>query len=104
MLTRHSVAGQGVGRAGSGGHIAADLNEDIGRRLGRSITADDVVAALDEAYRRRGAHQFIRCDNGPELISAALKDWCRVVGTGTAYIEPGSPWQNPFVEPASANP
>ena len=72
--------------------------ESIGRRLGRSITADDVVAALDEAYRRRGAHQFIRCDNGPELVAVAIKDWCRFADTGTAYIEPGSPWQNPFVE------
>ena len=42
--------------------------------------------------------QLIRSDNGPELIAAAIKDWCRWAGTGTAYIEPGSPWQNPFVE------
>ena len=72
--------------------------ESIGRRLGRSITADDVVATLDEARRRRGAPQFITCDNGPELVAAAITDWCRFAGTGTAYIEPGSPWQNPFVE------
>ena len=72
--------------------------ESIGRRLGRSITADDVVASLDQARRRRGAPQFIRCDNGPELVAAAITDWCRFAGTGTAYIEPGSPWQNPFVE------
>jgi len=66
--------------------------------VGRSVTADDVVAALDEAYQQRGAPEFIRCDNGPELIAAAILDWCRFLGTGTAYIEPGSPWQNPFVE------
>jgi putative transposase len=72
--------------------------ESIGRRLGRSITADGVVAALDEACHRRGAPEFIRCDNGPELVATAIKDWCRLVGTGTAYMEPGSPWQNPFVE------
>ena len=72
--------------------------ESIGRRLGRSITADVVVAVLDEALRRRDAPTFIRCDNGPELVAAAIKDWCRFVGTGTLYIEPGSPWQNPFVE------
>ena len=69
--------------------------ESIGRRLGRSITAD-VVATLDEARRRRGAPQFIRCDNGPELVAAAITDWCRFAGTGTAYIEPGSPWQEPL--------
>jgi transposase InsO family protein len=37
-------------------------------------------------------------DNGPELTANALRDWCRFSGAGTAYIEPGSPWENPFVE------
>ncbi|HUZ89998.1 MAG TPA: IS3 family transposase [Candidatus Acidoferrales bacterium] len=72
--------------------------ESIGGRLSRSITADDVVSVLDQARSQRGTPEFIRCDNGPELVAAAIKDWCRFTGTGTAYIEPGSPWQNPFVE------
>jgi len=42
--------------------------------------------------------EFIRCDNGPELTANALRDWCRFSGTGTSNIEPGSPWENPFVE------
>lgn len=37
-------------------------------------------------------------DNGPELTAHALKDWCAFSRAGTAYIDPGSPWQNPFVE------
>jgi transposase InsO family protein len=37
-------------------------------------------------------------DNGPELIAWALRDWCRLHHTTTSYIEPGSPWENPFVE------
>jgi putative transposase len=37
-------------------------------------------------------------DNGSELTAHALKDWCRFSKTGTAYIDPGSPWQNPYVE------
>ncbi len=41
---------------------------------------------------------FIRCDNGPELTTNALRDWCRFSLAGSAYIEPGSPWQNPYVE------
>jgi transposase InsO family protein len=72
--------------------------ENLARRIGRSITSDGVVDALDEAYGRRGAPEFIRCDNGPEFVAAAIRDWCRFMGTGTAYIEPGSPWQNPYVE------
>ena len=47
---------------------------------------------------RGRAPQFIRCDNGPELTANALRDWCRFSGTASAYIEPGSPWQNPYVE------
>ena len=39
-----------------------------------------------------------RCDNGPEMTAHALRDWCALSRTGTVFIEPGSPWQNPFVE------
>ena len=42
--------------------------------------------------------KLIRCDNGPEFISQSLRDWCRFNNAGTGYIEPGAPWQNPFVE------
>jgi putative transposase len=37
-------------------------------------------------------------DNGPEMTANALRDWCRFSGTERSFIEPGSPWQNPFVE------
>lgn len=37
-------------------------------------------------------------DNGPEMTAHALRDWCEHANTGTVFIEPGSPWQNPFVE------
>jgi Integrase core domain len=40
----------------------------------------------------------VRCDNGPELTANALRDWCRFSKAASAYIEPGSPWQNPYVE------
>ena len=36
--------------------------------------------------------------NGPEFISQAIRDWCRFNNAATGYIEPGAPWQNPFVE------
>ena len=45
-----------------------------------------------------GHPDFVRCDNGPELTANALRDWCRFGGAGASYIEPGSPWQNPWVE------
>lgn len=48
------------------------------------------------------AATFIRCDNGPELTAQALSDWCRTSGAGTHFIDPGSPWQNPYVESFNA--
>jgi transposase InsO family protein len=65
----------------------------------RRIDADATVAVLDcLVAERQTAPRFIRCDNGPELTTNALRDWCRFTGVGTSYIEPGSPWQNPYVE------
>ncbi len=64
----------------------------------RSIDADRTVGVLERLVAERGAPEFLRCDNGPEMTAHALQDWCELSGTGTAYIEPGSPWQNPYVE------
>ena len=66
--------------------------------LGRSIPADAVVAALDKAASVRGFPEHVRCDNGPEFIAEAIQDWCRQTGAQTTFIDPGSPWQNPYVE------
>lgn len=65
-----------------------------------SIDADATVEVLDGIVTERGGvhPEFIRCDNGPELTANALRDWCRFGGSGTAYIDPGAPWQNPWVE------
>ena len=69
----------------------------------RSITAEATVATLEHLVAERGAApEHIRCDNGPELTAHALRDWCRLGSTATAYIEPGSPWQNPYVESFNA--
>jgi putative transposase len=65
----------------------------------RRLDADATVAVLDRLVTERGRPpRFIRCDNGPELTANALRDWCRFTGAGTSYIDPGSPWQNPYVE------
>ncbi len=73
--------------------------EALVMRVERSITADETVTELETQVARRGrAPRFLRCDNGPELASHALRDWCRFSHAETAFIEPGAPWQNPFVE------
>ena len=72
--------------------------EALAMHVATSITADDTVRVLDRLARERGAPEHVRCDNGPELTAHALRDWCRFQRAETAFIEPGAPWQNPFVE------
>jgi transposase InsO family protein len=73
--------------------------EALAVRVARSIDADHTVRVLDQIVRERGtAPELVRMDNGPELTANALRDWCRFGGAGRSFIEPGSPWQNPFVE------
>ena len=64
----------------------------------RSIDAEETVATLERLVAERGAPEHLSMDNGSELTAHALQDWCRFSKTGTAYIDPGSPWQNPYVE------
>ena len=73
--------------------------EALAIRVARSIDADHTVRVLDQIVRERGSGpELIRMDNGPEMTANALRDWCRFGGAGRSFIEPGSPWQNPFVE------
>ena len=64
----------------------------------RHFTARDVVATLKYLFELQGAPRFIRSDNGPEFIADAVKAWLATSGCGTLYIEPGSPWENAYVE------
>jgi len=64
----------------------------------RNIDADKVVATLDRIAAERGAPVYVRFDNGPEFVAAAIADWCRFNTTTTVFIEPGSPWQNAWIE------
>lgn len=73
--------------------------EALAIRVARSIDADHTVRVLDQIVRERGTPpELVRMDNGPELTANALRDWCRFDGTARSFIEPGSRWQNPFVE------
>jgi transposase InsO family protein len=73
--------------------------EALATPAARRMGAEDTVDALERIVDRRGTTPaFIRCDNGPELTAETLKDWCRFAGVTTGYIEPGAPWQNPYIE------
>ena len=81
-------------------HVVDEFTrEALAIKCERRIDADATVAQLDRIVAIRGhGPKFLRCDNGPEMTANALKDWCRFSEAGSAYIEPGSPWQNPYVE------
>ena len=77
--------------------------ESLADVVDHSIDADATVQCLDKIASQRGCcPEFVRCDNGPELTAHALRDWCRLTSTKTSYIDPGSPWQNPWVESYSS--
>jgi putative transposase len=70
----------------------------VGCRVARSIGARDVRAELERLFEQNGKPTVLRSDNGREFIAASLGDWLAEQGVQTAFIEKGSPQQNPFVE------
>ena len=65
-------------------------------RVARKLNSTDVVDALTDLFIPRGIPEFIRSDNGPEFIAEKVRTWISTVGAKTAFIEPGSPWENGF--------
>lgn len=67
-------------------------------RVGCSLKADDVLDILSTLFITEGVPDYIRSDNGSEFTAKALREWIESVGVKTAYIEPGSPWENGYNE------
>ncbi|WP_145974883.1 IS3 family transposase [Ruegeria atlantica] len=72
--------------------------ECLAIRVKRKLNSADVIDALTDLFILRGTPSYIRSDNGPEFVALAVRDWIAAVGAKTAYIEPGSPWENGFCE------
>lgn len=64
----------------------------------RTLTSRDVVAELERLITRHGAPNFVRCDNGPEFIAQATRQFLATASIRTLFIDPGSPWQNGYCE------
>lgn len=71
-------------------------------RVNRKLNSTDVLDALTDLFILRGPPEYIRSDNGPEFIAQKVRDWIVAVGAKTAYIEPGSPWENGYCESFNA--
>ena len=67
-------------------------------RVSRKLKAVDVTEVLSDLFILRGVPGHIRSDNGPEFVAQAVRAWISAVGAKTAYIKPGSPWENGYCE------
>ncbi len=67
-------------------------------RIDRKLKSSDVIDVLSDLFILRGVPGHIRSDNGPEFIAKAVREWITAVGARTAFIEPGSPWENGYCE------
>lgn len=67
-------------------------------RVGRSLKTEDVQAALTELFCTRGVPVHLRSDNGSELSNQQIRTWLSELGVKTLFIEPGSPWENGYIE------
>ena len=66
--------------------------------VARKITAMDVLETLAALFVERGTPDFIRSDNGPEFVADIIREWLERLGVQTLFIEPGSPWENGYIE------
>jgi putative transposase len=67
-------------------------------RVDRKLKSTDVIDVLSDLFILRGVPGHVRSDNGPEFIAKAVREWIAAVGARTAFIEPGSPWENGYCE------
>jgi len=66
--------------------------------VARKLKSQDVLERLSDLFVRRGVPKYIRSDNGPEFTAKKVREWLAKVGVTTLFIEPGSPWENGYVE------
>ena len=72
--------------------------ECLSIRVERRLTAQDVLDELYQLFLLRGVPKYIRSDNGPEFTAKAVRGWLHDLGVLTLFIEPGSPWENGYIE------
>jgi len=66
--------------------------------INRQVKATDVIYELSELFVERGSPDFLRSDNGSEFTAESVRQWLQRLGVKTLFIEPGSPWENGYIE------
>ena len=72
--------------------------ECLAVRVGRSLTHQDVLEVLAELFCERGVPVHLRSDNGSEFTARRVQAWLKRLDVRPLYIEPGSPWENGYIE------
>lgn len=72
--------------------------ECLAIEVARSIDADGVVNVLDRLAALHGPPAYLRFDNGGEFVAHAVADWAKFNTVESIFIDPGSPWQNAWIE------
>jgi putative transposase len=72
--------------------------ESLAIEVATTIPAPRVLAVLEQLMRQHGTPAYLRSDNGPEFVAQAVQRWLQAMQVQTAYIKPGSPWQNAYGE------
>lgn len=72
--------------------------ECLAIRVKRKMTADDVIDVLSDLFIIMGMPEYIRSDNGAEFTAKAVIEWLKGLGVAPLFIEPGSPWENGYIE------
>lgn len=72
--------------------------ESLAALVERKIKSEDVLDQLFNLFIFRGVPEHIRSDNGPEFTARAVRKWLSKLGVKTLFIEPGSPWENGYIE------
>ena len=72
--------------------------ECLSIKVNRKISSQDVIEELFNLFIFRGIPGHIRSDNGPEFAARAVRRWLNPLGVKTLFIEPGSPWENGYIE------
>ncbi len=72
--------------------------ECLAIRVDRKLKSTEVIDVLSDLFILRGVPGHVRSDIGPEFIAKAVREWNAAVGASTAFIEPGSPWENGYCE------
>lgn len=68
----------------------------------RKLSSVDVIDVLTDLFILRGPPAYVRSDNGSEFVAEVVRGWIDAVGAQTAFIEPGSPWENGYIESFNA--